>query len=988
MTASGLSLGYDSNRSPKIEDRTIPTTPRSKGKEQKGSITMDSNESLLAQALEVPSLLYHQDGKDGDDTSSTCNGSIQRQSLSPGSTPQTSYTFTPQSAVHQGGVVLDSTTSAANRSTSTTGDSTSSAGAASGNNEAIPSILPLHSDFTVPTSNLLRYESDVTTLPHSNMIGHRRNSSITTQSRGADFSSFSSSFSALRKVVVDSPPRNLLTTRKSPSQQQSQCKQSTPSRRTIMGSNAKTRYHVRREASIAKLTPPSRRQESQLTRQHEQYQQHQKEEPDQLMAASIPQLSSGLSAPLTPTRRTKTQQGKNDDDDYACTPSRLLDIHAAEPPALSPLTPFDRRRRRTDPMFISDLTDPNSDGLNVDDDKDLMKPRQIHETIHAQSLLIGLAFLWIWTPNNIMAPNLTQMAETTFDMTPEQRDLYLGSYCALAVGVFSLPISALIGFMVDFYPRKHLFVLCVLGASIATAWTAGSTTFASLFLARVVTGGCMSASVPVAFSLLGDLFAAEERNAASSGLSAMMGCGILVGQVYSGIVGPSLGWTHPFVVSGVLNLVSAIAVAIWVQEPDRGAKEKVLQALIENGNKYERKLTWQGFVHAMQTNMSNKMLLWQGFFTSLPWGIVFVFLNDFLSQEKGFSVPDATFMVMLFGIGSAIGGIGGGYIGQILQQYNRSYVPLFMAVATFCGIFPFVGLLNSEFPNHHGYKAMLYSVVAGTIASLPAVCVRPCILNVNPPETRGAALTAANLLVALGRGIGPSCITLLGSMFDVSRHAAFNFTLIVFWTITAIQLLFLAKYLPQDQDDMEAELAQYAATQSGNGSSERLLDGDDEDSGTEWYQRNPQAELTPLEPPHLPNISKKSNRPRSSNALSMEGNHLRLLDDDETLMSMEEYIANFDGQAARRSFKIMRQGIREIKDEMACLTCGSANSSEEEDKVDDDDDIVERRKEAWTRQRNNFASINSTDTTDHGANQKGVSDKTAVANETTPLMLV
>jgi predicted MFS family arabinose efflux permease len=201
----------------------------------------------------------------------------------------------------------------------------------------------------------------------------------------------------------------------------------------------------------------------------------------------------------------------------------------------------------------------------------------------------------------------------------------------------------------------------------------------------------------------------------------------------------------------------------------------------------------------------------KAFFTSLPWGIVFVFLNDFLSQEKGFSVPDATFMVMLFGIGCAIGGIFGGYIGQVCMKYNRSYLPLFMAVTTFLGIFPFVGLLNSEFPDHHGYKAMGYSILGGCLASLPSVNVRPCIINVNPPETRGAALTAANLLITLGRGIGPSCITLMGSLMQVSRQTSFTVTLTGFWTITAIQLCFLVKTLPEDQDDMEAELARYAA---------------------------------------------------------------------------------------------------------------------------------------------------------------------------------
>jgi predicted MFS family arabinose efflux permease len=149
-------------------------------------------------------------------------------------------------------------------------------------------------------------------------------------------------------------------------------------------------------------------------------------------------------------------------------------------------------------------------------------------------------------------------------------------------------------------------------------------------------------------------------------------------------------------VSSLWSLTTALLVLLWVREPVRGAKEKVLQELLQLGNEYDRQLTLGGDLRAIRQNRSNIILLWQGFFGSLPWGIVFVFLNDYLSQEKGFSVPDATFMVMLFGIGCAIGVICGGYIGQVCMRCNRSYLPLFMAASTFLGIFPFLGLLNSS----------------------------------------------------------------------------------------------------------------------------------------------------------------------------------------------------------------------------------------------------------------------------------------------------
>jgi hypothetical protein len=167
-------------------------------------------------------------------------------------------------------------------------------------------------------------------------------------------------------------------------------------------------------------------------------------------------------------------------------------------PNVSPLTPA----KTTTPH----KTDDNMEDCQVTNELSLHSKRSVyrkttpttfHETIHAQSLLLGLAFMAVWSPNNAMAPNLTQMAES-FQMTQGERDLYLGSYCALALGVFCLPISALLGFMADFYSRKHLFVCCVLGGSLASAWTGWSQTFASLFWARLMSGGCMSASVPVA----------------------------------------------------------------------------------------------------------------------------------------------------------------------------------------------------------------------------------------------------------------------------------------------------------------------------------------------------------------------------------------------------------------------------------------------------------------------------------------------------------
>lgn len=536
------------------------------------------------------------------------------------------------------------------------------------------------------------------------------------------------------------------------------------------------------------------------------------------------------------------------------------------------------------------------------------------DTLHAQCLVLGIAFMAAWFPQNLMAPNLTEMAQYFGFASSAERDFYLGANIALATGVLSFPIAAGIGILADVWNRKYLYCATIALGGVSAFFTGASTSYHLLFWARLLNGSFMSGSVPIAFSLLGDLFDTNERNAASSGLTAMMGLGIILGQVYAGVVGSSEGWSHPFYVSAILSLVSALFVLLLVKEPIRGGKEQVLQDMLRDGKRYERKLTWDGFVATMSNNKSNLIIISQGFFTSIPWGIIFVFLNDYLSQERGFSVPDATYLVAVFGIGCAAGGILGGYWGQVFQSWNRSYLALYMSVSTFLGVFPFLGLLNGTTRNAHGIVAAGFSFSGGCIASLPSVCVRPVLINVNPPETRGAALTAANLVIQLARGAGPSCITLLGSVFGLKRQLSFSVTLAVFWTISAIQLIFLAKTLPKDEDKMNAELAEYAA-----------------------------------------NAVAVDHRHGSSNSN---------FDDLETPVSIEDRISSWDAAAARESMQFFSSGLKEIREEIQHITplpmhCGNqkrircgddVSSSEDSSSVnaedDDDDDIIERQQKS------------------------------------------
>ena len=226
-----------------------------------------------------------------------------------------------------------------------------------------------------------------------------------------------------------------------------------------------------------------------------------------------------------------------------------------------------------------------------------------------------------------------------------QRDLYLGSNLALASMVLSLPFSALIGFASDMVAdRRALVAATFLVGGAASLATGRAATYPQLLASRLVGGAAMSGSVPVVFSLLGDWFEDRDRNAASSGFTAMMGAGMLLGQVYAGCTGPRRGWRHAFTDSGLATVAAALLVLLVIREPARGGKEGALREMLARGKTYDKKLTRAQFVAAMTQHASNVLLVTQGFFSNIPWGVMFTFLNDYLSQEKGLSVPDATLL--------------------------------------------------------------------------------------------------------------------------------------------------------------------------------------------------------------------------------------------------------------------------------------------------------------------------------------------------------
>lgn len=310
--------------------------------------------------------------------------------------------------------------------------------------------------------------------------------------------------------------------------------------------------------------------------------------------------------------------------------------------------------------------------------------------------LFSLTTILLFADQNLLSPNLTAIANE-FGFSQEERDRKLGGDIALAFFLLGAPASFLVGCLADQSDRSLLFAWTVgigEGACLATFWTK---TYAQLYACRAITGFSIGGAIPLIYSVLGDLFVAEDRHAVSAVIGIGTGVGIAFGQGVAGFLGPTFGWRVPFLVVSIPALICAALVLFTVDDPERGSMEKVVIDMREHpmerdsvsgdehrsgiemtslkqrdsdvtshsdgqdsngptgslsGENTSRSRTcgqdWASHFSALRFLLSCPTVVLtflQGAPGCLPWGIVNSFLNDFLAEDRGMTVEVSCWFV-------------------------------------------------------------------------------------------------------------------------------------------------------------------------------------------------------------------------------------------------------------------------------------------------------------------------------------------------------
>jgi MFS family permease len=423
---------------------------------------------------------------------------------------------------------------------------------------------------------------------------------------------------------------------------------------------------------------------------------------------------------------------------------------------------------------------------------------------------------------NLMSPAMSIIA-TDLGFEEEDRDVYIGSYFNICYSVISLPPAMVVGVLSDHHNRVFILTLLAVTGGFSMIGFGVFSSYPLLLFLRILQGTAYGAAIPVSYSLMGDLYTPSERAQISALLTASLGGGTLIAQLFAGYFNPYIGWRMPFVIFGTLCLMAGGVFWTSVHEPQRGgldivvvpdeeatgllidAKARPVAVAVDVKPTAANVSMLASFV-SMTKIPTISLFLFQSLPNNVIWGVVSVHMHDFLITEGSMDVGVATSLIGMFGFGAAVGGLSSGVLGGYFYNLKKSYLPLFMGFTCIAaGLvmqYAFKICIRSA---HIQYYSSFIIAVSGSLAAINGSLSRAVFLNVTSPYIRGSAISILNLMNTLGRGIGPACLTTWMAYRGIERQLAME-NLLNLWVFCGLVICMMAYTIEKDEDKMKEEL--------------------------------------------------------------------------------------------------------------------------------------------------------------------------------------
>ncbi len=169
----------------------------------------------------------------------------------------------------------------------------------------------------------------------------------------------------------------------------------------------------------------------------------------------------------------------------------------------------------------------------------------------------------------------TIVATATPVMASELNGAKLVSWIFAGFLLFMAVSTPIYGKMADLYGRKRVLLFGIGVFTVASLACGLAQSMEMLIVFRAVQGIGAGAVLPIAMTIIGDLYTYEERGKIQGVLSAVWGISGVAGPLVGGFLVESLSWRYIFLLNVPFALLSFFMIVVYYKETVRETERKI-----------------------------------------------------------------------------------------------------------------------------------------------------------------------------------------------------------------------------------------------------------------------------------------------------------------------------------------------------------------------------------------------------------------------------
>jgi len=336
----------------------------------------------------------------------------------------------------------------------------------------------------------------------------------------------------------------------------------------------------------------------------------------------------------------------------------------------------------------------------------------------------------------LVAPGLTTIGDA-FDAPEEQIGLILSVYTFAAA--VSLPI---IGYYIDVVGRKKVGIACLLIDGITGLIIMYSPTFSILLILRFIQGIGIAGLVPVAMTVIGDIFSGDLRLQYMGYLSGTISVGAVLIPLLGGFLA-TIDWRLVFAAYG---FSIALAISLYLFLPETGSRSKKNTVRNSSALEYTRSLLSTLKIKKVRNIMIHSLILFFLLYTLVTYlSLYLIGIHGFDEMFSGLALAAQAFF-------SAVLASRARFVADYLDWRKRASLGFALISASFVmmPVWPIGSYLV-------GLSFVLYGVGMGIVS--PTIYTR--VTRLSPPDLTGSVVAVFNTMKYVGMTLAPVVIGLM-----------------------------------------------------------------------------------------------------------------------------------------------------------------------------------------------------------------------------------